>query len=253
MALLIINIISWLAVAGLFGLSWLSEGFRKNKISTKTITIMAMLSALSVILTNVIGYTFIGGQKIMIGNVFIFISGMVFGPVPGVLTGVVSDLLGLINLGGGYNAGFMFIKCMFGFLGACVFMFRKNNFWMIKMIIIYILGITVHIFLLSPLLNAVYGPDSNYWTSLGIKFTLLITKPPLWAIECSLYPFIAYTSFRVIWHLMKNNLNDQNVPWFARKGDHQSLYKPLSSMTDELKNVNQKRNVKQWNRFVKKL
>jgi uncharacterized membrane protein YeaQ/YmgE (transglycosylase-associated protein family) len=51
-----------------------------------------------------------------------------FGPLVGFIGAVCADSLGsIVNVGGMYHAGFMFDKVMLAFMGAMVFVFKKNK------------------------------------------------------------------------------------------------------------------------------
>jgi ECF transporter S component (folate family) len=94
----------------------------KKAYNTLSLTLVGLFCALSVIMTNVVGYSMIFGFKIMLGNFLIFLIGMLFGPVLGMIAGTVSDGVGiLINLSGTFHFGFLFIKAFIGFCGGLVF------------------------------------------------------------------------------------------------------------------------------------
>jgi len=94
---------------------------------------MAFLIALSVLLTNLLSYSFFvfGGMiRLALGNFLLFTIGMIFGPFSGMIGGLLSDTLGtLINNGGAYHFGFALAKTLFGLSGGLVFLF-KNNKWL---------------------------------------------------------------------------------------------------------------------------
>ncbi|SYV96296.1 Uncharacterised protein, partial [Mycoplasma putrefaciens] len=82
--------ISVLVLIGLIVLAIVLDRNFFKRISTTTITLMAMLVALIVLLTNCIGNSGILGARLMLGNFVLFLSGMLLGPVGGAVVGVLS-------------------------------------------------------------------------------------------------------------------------------------------------------------------
>jgi ECF transporter S component (folate family) len=84
---------------------------------------------MSAVLTNVVGYSYIFGVQMMLGNFLIFLTGMMFGPLIGTVSAIITDTIGsLINMGGAYHAGFMLIKVILGVSGGLVFLFKTNAY-----------------------------------------------------------------------------------------------------------------------------
>ena len=79
----------------------------KNKILVNNLVKAAMLTALSIILSRVLGIQLSPNIKISFGTLPLMLVGMLFGPLLGALAGLCSDMIGImINLGGTFHPGF---------------------------------------------------------------------------------------------------------------------------------------------------
>ncbi len=78
----------------------------KNKILINNLVKAAMLTALSIILSRILGIQLTQDIKISFGTLPLMLSGILFGPLLGALSGLAADLIGImINLGGAYHPG----------------------------------------------------------------------------------------------------------------------------------------------------
>ncbi|AUF83839.1 folate family ECF transporter S component [Mesoplasma syrphidae] len=225
-----------LGIIFLFAISFAMEKFTWRRFTVKNISILGVLVALSVSLTNVIGYTSIFGFQIMLGNFVIFLTGMVFGPLAGVVTGLASDTVGsLINLGGVYHLGFMLIKILIGFTGALVFVFKSNRFWVIKMVVAYVLFILIHLFFLTPLFM---------WALYGTSFAQVdfIKKAILAPVQMIVYPFLTYSCFNILWILLRKEAGTTKTVWVGRNGSLNLIARPKKTEYQKLmeSNINKK-------------
>lgn len=138
----------------------------KNKINTNTMVKASFLIALSIVLTRFLSIMVLPSVRLGFGSVPIFISGILFGPAVGGLTGIAADLIGvLINpMGPAYHPGFTFSAFLNGAIpGLFMLYFRKNlkngngiNFLRIFMVEVF-LGITNGIFLNTLWLTQILG------------------------------------------------------------------------------------------------
>lgn len=141
----------------------------RKKIDTNTMVKAAFLAALSIVLTRFLSIMLpIAGLptiRIGFGGVPIFISGILFGPTVGGITGIVADLIGvLINPMGPYHPGFTFSAFLNGAIpGIFAIYFRKRpingsfiTFKRILMVEIF-LGISNGIFLNTLWLTQILG------------------------------------------------------------------------------------------------
>ncbi|MDO5047312.1 MAG: folate family ECF transporter S component [Anaerococcus sp.] len=119
----------------------------------------AMLTALSIILSRFLGIQISETIKISFGGLPLMISGILFGPLLGGLSGLASDLIGImINLQGAYHPGFTLGAILTGLMPGLIFKLGKgiDSKWLILLIVIFQFGINHG--LLTPLwLNQLYG------------------------------------------------------------------------------------------------
>lgn len=79
----------------------LKEGIfmsKKSLFSTQTLVTISLLTALSIVFTRVVGIQVTETLRISIGNLPIVLAGVLFGPIAGGLTGLVSDFIGTVFL-----------------------------------------------------------------------------------------------------------------------------------------------------------
>ncbi|ATZ20587.1 folate family ECF transporter S component [Mesoplasma coleopterae] len=207
------NIIAVLLIFSLFFIGMFIDKIHAKKFTVKNITLLGLIVALSIILTNVIGYSMVFGFRIMIGNFMIFFAGMVFGPLGGIIAGFCSDLVGsMINITGTFHFGFMLSKIFIGFCGALVFIFKKNNFWFIKMIFFLILSLAITSFLITPICLVASGLGSlaaiNY-----------IKKVIILPIELLIFIPSIYACLKISSLLLKSEIQQPSRPWFLRHGE----------------------------------
>lgn len=139
-----------------------------NIFTTKKLILMAFLSAISIILTRF--FSFMIGETIRIsfGYIPIMISGIFLGPLAGGLTGVVSDLAGImIRAEGGFFPGFILSYALIGIIPGLVFKYLKADKHILFKIIVSVL--TVEIFV-ALILN-------TYWLNLMLGQGFLAVLP----------------------------------------------------------------------------
>lgn len=100
---------------------------RKKAMTTKVLVMASLLTGLSIILTRFISVMIpLGGLPALrfgLGGVPIIISGIMFGPIAGGLTGIVADLVGfMINPQGGYFPGFTLSAALQGIIPALLYL-----------------------------------------------------------------------------------------------------------------------------------
>lgn len=107
---------------------------RRNVMDTKVLVKASFLTAISIVLTRFLYYfvPLAGGVpaiRLSIGEVPIMMSGMLFGPVVGGITGLAADLIGvMVNAQGTIHPGFMLSSLLWGLIPGLIFIiFRKKK------------------------------------------------------------------------------------------------------------------------------
>jgi len=86
------------------------------RFTTRTATNLGLLTAISIVLTRVFGFIIpiagVGALRISFGEIPIMLSGILFGPVAGAVTGVAADLIGyaINSHGGAFFPGFTLLQ-----------------------------------------------------------------------------------------------------------------------------------------------
>lgn len=175
---------------------------------------MAFLIGLSVLLTNLLSYSFLvfGGMiRLAMGNFLLFVSGMLFGPFAGMVSGLLSDTLGtLINNGGVYHFGFAFAKALFGFSGGLVFIFKNNSWLTTKIVLLFSLNFVLYSFMISPLCVA------SLYDNLTLGALVGVGKLARLPIELAIYLPLTLISAQLLINLLQRQKNPHL--WCLRNG-----------------------------------
>ena len=140
---------------------------------TKNLITIALLSAISIILTRFFSVMLpiggILGVRISFGDIPIILSGLLFGPLAGALTGAVSDVIGAVFLSAyGYFPGFTLSAALVGAIPPIVLMIFKGKDLKIQHIFIAILVTDI---ITSFFLNTL-------WLTMMTGKAFLILLPP---------------------------------------------------------------------------
>lgn len=100
-----------------------------RKFSVKNLVLLSVLSAISIILTRFLSIMLFGGAiRLGFGNVPIIFAGIILGPLAGGMTGVISDLIGvLINPMGSFHLGFTLSAALTGMMPGFITMLTKKG------------------------------------------------------------------------------------------------------------------------------
>lgn len=99
-----------------------------KKISIDSLAKAGALAALSIVLSRYFGFFITPTMKFSFGTLPLMISGMMLGPVVGGLTGIVSDLIGvMINAGGTPHLGFTFGAMLTGAMPGLISLYCKKK------------------------------------------------------------------------------------------------------------------------------
>lgn len=111
---------------------------QKNRFSgmkTRTLVSCALLAAITVVLARLIIPMPNATTRFSVEAVPVFIAGMLFGPIPGMLVGFVSDAVGCLFSGYGYNPLFCIPPILYGLCGGLFrpLLTKKMSIWTIAM------------------------------------------------------------------------------------------------------------------------
>lgn len=87
---------------------------KKTTLTTRTLAYCALLAALSVVLARLFGMMPDESSRFSIEAVPIFLSGLLFGPLPGALVGFTADFVGCLFSAFGYNPIFCIPPMLYG-------------------------------------------------------------------------------------------------------------------------------------------
>ena len=147
---------------------------QKNRLfSTKALVTSSLLTALSIVLTRFISVQVTDTLRISIGNLPIMISGILFGPVVGALTGFVADFVGTTFFSPyAWFAPLGITPILIGFLPAFIrLVFLKGK----DLTMSKLFAMLIPTYLLGPL---VWSTISLHWLYGRSLITMLYTRVP---------------------------------------------------------------------------
>ena len=148
---------------------------KSNRIDTKTLVFASFLVGINLILTRVLVFMMVDGSvRASIGNIPLILSGLLLGPLAGLMTGIVSDLVGfLLNSHGfPFHPGFTLSSGLTGFIPGIVVLigshFGKNRYSLANVITA---NLVVYL-LVSGLLNTwwlTHIIGTGFWVLLPVR------------------------------------------------------------------------------------
>lgn len=162
------------------------------KFSTKKLVYMAVLVAISIILTRMFGMMLpVGGAMVIrlsFGEIPIIMAGLLLGPLAGALTGVAADLLGFMinSFGGPYFPGFTLTAALTGALPALILRHVREKGFSWKQLLVAILITDI---ITSVIMNTM-------WLHIMYNKALAVILPPriiARAMLIPVYTMIIYT------------------------------------------------------------
>lgn len=139
-------------------------------VRTKTVVTVGLLIAVSVILTRLFGFMVpvggVMGLRISFGELPIYLSGMLFGPLVGAAAGAMADLIGVAVAGIDFFPGFTLSAALAGFIPGLLLYPHRSNLRLPRLLVTLILtGFLV------TLLN-------TYWIVLLYRAAVVALLPP---------------------------------------------------------------------------
>lgn len=137
------------------------------KFSTRTIVFMGLLAAINILLNHPLAIMPTPTLRIAFGEVPLIIAGILFGPMAGVLTGIVSDLLGMMIPQGVFFIGFTISAALTGFIPGLFFWGNRQTqkFSLAKSIVsVVIVNVFISLILNNVWLSIMYS--KGFWALL---------------------------------------------------------------------------------------
>lgn len=130
-----------------------------KRINTKTLVLMALLAAVSIVLTRFLVVYLSSSVRISFGNIPIFLASLLLGPVAGGITGAVADILGATLFSPfGYYPPLTIPPVLVGILPALLkpFVLKTISLWRVYLII-FLTDLVASIGGTTYLLSVMYG------------------------------------------------------------------------------------------------
>jgi ECF transporter S component (folate family) len=134
----------------------------KKKIATRNLVCCALLAALSVVMARVLCFATPDGIRWSLDKFPLFLSGLLFGPVLGRLTGFTADFLGSI-LQFGFNPLLCPPAILYGLFGGLLRHFIRKNPTVLRLGISYLLPIVLGSILYQSLALSYFYFDGTLW------------------------------------------------------------------------------------------
>jgi len=172
--------------------------------STKKLVYTAVLVAINIALNSVDINVVAFGAKMTFSYIPCFIAGIFLGPLAGLLTGLVGDVLGIIIHPQGVWMPLITVSsALLGLIPGLVFKFIKLNPYIKIAISFALVFLVCTVFLNTYALFLIYSKGRTFWVYLGVRMT---TQPIVFAINaaaiCLLYMplkrYVFKSSLRII-------------------------------------------------------
>ena len=161
----------------------------KNQLNVRTMAILAMFTAISIILTRFIVFQPMPSVRLELGNVPIMLAGFMFGPLAGMLVGAAADFAGAIIRGQGFDISLMLVPMFMGGMAGLLRNYIVKNPNYIK-----IVGFTLTVNIIGKMLW------TTYWLSIIIGRPFMEILP----IRIGVYTIIPILEAAVIFGLVSN-------------------------------------------------
>ena len=162
---------------------------QKNQLNVRTMAILAMFTAISIVLTRFLVFQPTPSVRFELGNVPIMLSGFMFGPLAGMLVGAAADFVGAIIRGQGFDIPLMLVPMFMGCMAGLLRNYIVKNPSYIK-----ILGFTLTVNIIGKMIW------TTYWLS------IIIGRPfmEMFPIRVGVYTVIPILEATVIFALVSN-------------------------------------------------
>lgn len=137
----------------------MKNGKSNNIMDTRVLVKASFLTAISIVLTRFLFFFPVPSIRISFGEVPIMMTGMIFGPVVGGITGLAADLIGvLINPQGAFHPGFTLSSILWGLIPGLTFLIfkRKKNYSAIYSVMNISVTVAICFIVISLALNTLW-------------------------------------------------------------------------------------------------
>jgi len=112
------------------------EDFVVKKMTTRTWVLMGLMTAISIILTRFLSFSPTNSLRFSLGQAPIILTGIWLGPIPAVLVGMVSDILGVfLASGGGWIPFLTLAPMLVGLYSGLMARFYMQNKFVLSLLI----------------------------------------------------------------------------------------------------------------------
>ena len=169
--------------------------------NVKVLVITALFIALSIVLGKFLSFKIGNEIRISLENLTLQMAGIFFGPLIGLITGVVSDILGCILYGYAINPVITIGAGLIGFVSGLLYRYTFKN----KMLIRTVLSVSS-----AHLIGSVIVKTIGLYLYYKTPFTVLAWRIPTYIIITVLECFIIY-------RLMKNRAFTNQIESVCKK------------------------------------
>lgn len=157
------------------------------RFTTRTATNLGLLTAISIVLTRVFGFIIpiagVGALRISFGEIPIMLSGILFGPVAGAVTGVAADLIGyaINSHGGAFFPGFTLTAALTGIIpGLLLFRRMKDPQWWQVGLTVLVTDLITGVFLNTLWLTIMFG--QGFFILLPARLLVRLVTLPIYTL-----------------------------------------------------------------------
>ncbi|MGI6751425.1 MAG: folate family ECF transporter S component [Anaerovoracaceae bacterium] len=111
-----------------------------KRINLRTLVTIALLVAINIVLTRIFVIYITDFARLDLGNVPLLLSGLLFGPVAGALTGGVADVMGALISGRGWFPPLTFGPILMGLIPGLLGLWYRKSPTLTKIVFIIVLG-----------------------------------------------------------------------------------------------------------------
>ena len=157
------------------------------RFTTRTATNLGLLTAISIVLTRVFGFIIpiagVGALRISFGEIPIMLSGILFGPIGGAVTGVAADLIGyaINSHGGAFFPGFTLTAALTGFIPGLLLSKRRKvlQWWQVGLTVL-ITDLIAGVFLNTVWLTIMFG--QGFFVLLPARLLARLVTLPIYTL-----------------------------------------------------------------------